>query len=104
LYAGILRATVADTNATVPDYLTITVNQTMRPNWSVTSIGTDTTGPIITLSGLSNALAYLITITYQFSVTAASLALLNLIPLIWVVVVLSVGVAAIYIQFRNMRS
>jgi hypothetical protein len=103
LYAGILRATVADTNATSPDYLTITANITLRPNWSVTSIGTDTTGPVITMSGLSNAIPTLITITYQFSVTSAALAMLNLIPLVWIVIVLAVGVAAIYIQFRNMR-
>lgn len=36
------------------------------------------------------------------NLTGAALALANLIPLFWVIVIVAVGVAAVYVQFKGM--
>lgn len=36
------------------------------------------------------------------NLTGAALALANLIPLFWIIVILAVGVAAVYVQFKGM--
>lgn len=54
-------------------------------------------------------IALALTPTIQASVTTASatltgaaLALMALVPLFWVIIVLSIGVAAVYLQFKGM--
>ena len=36
------------------------------------------------------------------NLTGAALALANLVPLFWVIIILAVGVAAVYVQFKGM--
>lgn len=39
--------------------------------------------------------------TAAASLTGASLALINLVPLFWVIIILAIGVAAVYVQLKG---
>jgi hypothetical protein len=98
---GNLYAGAHDTQANAT-HVTVTTNQSgYTVAWSVTSLGSYSANASITLTGLTNGTRYLITVVYYYELPAVEVALLNIVPILWVVIILAVGVVAIYIEIKR---
>ena len=85
-------------------YIVCTLNDTVigatgAQNYTVTTIGTYTTGANITWEGLTSTAVYTGTVSYRTRLALAHYTLLGLTPFFWVVFLLGFAVVVVYKKF-----
>jgi hypothetical protein len=78
--------------------VTVTLNASFSGSWSVTSNSSTST---VGFTGMNNPTSYVITISYEYPGSGPTVALLDLVPVFWVVGVLGSGTGAVYAELRS---
>jgi len=82
----------------------VTITETSSPiSYLITSVGSYSGNSSITISGFVSADTNTIKIVYYYKIDMGSATITDLVPMLWVILILSIAAVAVYVQVKRIR-